>query len=313
MSEADKLLNPGEGGELMAQAAEKDTQASTGGSRAGGCLSLVVMGIGAIFGGAVVLWGVLAIFGSEEEEATNATANDGNVPAANLQTGILLGRWQFEIGSIVGSESLVHREGVMYTDSRYEGGDKVFPDVVVERPSGLPDVRKFDPNPDARHGEYFTISASGVMKWFAWEGREVYSAEVEQLHPDAMSIGFNPVPRTCTPTELSTLALETVKLYEELHSFKDANAFATFGFSQNGPYYAWLEAVQHAADNEGGMEVLTQLGFPPAELINLGLSHMRLATSEGRNMPANESDRRFVHDSERKVQAGIALAECRGQ
>ena len=192
----------------------------------------------------------------------------------------------------------------MYLDNQY-GPDNVSARVVVERPSGLPNVRKFDPNADERHGEYFTISESGVMRWFAWEGREFDSFEAEHFHPDAMSIGFNPVARACTPTELSTLALETMKLYEELHSFKDTGAFGTFGFSQNGPHYAWLEAVERAAsDREGSLEVLQQLGFIPGELTSLGLAYIR---------PIDESDQQLIRGWERKIQAGIALAECRGQ
>lgn len=283
---------------------------SSGSKGLRGCLRLVAIGFGVILGVTIVLSVLVAIFGPDGAE--KEMDDGGDVPVASPD-GVLLGRWRLEFanGELVGIMSLVHRGGVMYADWQY-GSDKTFPEVVVERPSGLSDVRKFDPNPEETHGEYFTVSASGVLRRLAWEGREILSAEAEQWHPDAMSIGFNPVERACTATELSALALEIIGLYEELHSFKATDAFATFGFSQNGPYYAWLEAVRRAIGNrEGGLEVYRQLGFVPGDLVSLGLSHMRVATSVGRNRPASESDRRSVHDLERKVQAGIALAECR--
>ena len=289
---------PAEAVELQAQepkAKDEVPMAPTKSSdkASGGCFQVVVIAMGVLLGGIVVLVGLFAIFGPDED-ATSSTGEDGDVSIVNSPTGTLLGRWPDEVFGT--TRSLVYRDGVMYF------GRGSSPSVVVERPSGLPHVRKFDPNPDERHGEYFTISASGVMRWFAWEGREFDSVAAERFHPDAMSIGFNPVERACIPTELSPLALETMKLYEELHSFKDTNAFSTFGFSQNGPYHAWLETVQRTRDREGGMAVQHELGVLPGDLLNLGLSYLR-----------SESDQQFVRDMERRFQAGIALAECRGQ
>lgn len=296
---------PDKGAELAGREpqAEKDAEANSSKKNSRGCLRIVLIGIGAVFGVVVVLLALFAVFGPREA----IKANGDDVPVANAQTGTLLGRWHLEIASTSLVISLVHRDGVMY--QQYFDGS---PEIVVERPSRSPSIRKFDPNPDEKHGEYFTISASGVMKSFAWEGREINSAEAEQFHPDAMSIGFNPVERPCTPTELSALALETMRLYEELHSFKDTEAFAVFGFGRSG-YLTWMQAVQRATDEDSEeFRVNDQLGFAPLELRTLGLGHMDLAR-EAQGIATGDLFGSLVDGIERKIRAGIALAECRDQ
>lgn len=294
---------PDKGAELAGREpeAEKDAQANSG-KRSRGCLRIVLVGLGAILGVVVVLLAMFAVFGPRE-----ATEANGHAQAANAQTGTLLGRWHLEIASTSLVISLVHRDGVMY--QQYFDGS---PEIVVERPSRSPSIRKFDPNPDEKHGEYFTISASGVMKSFAWEGREINSAKAEHFHPDAMSIGFNPVERPCAPTELSALALETMRLYEELHSFKDTEAFAVFGFGRSG-YLTWMQAVQRATDEDSEeFRVIDELGFAPLELRTLGLGHMDLAR-EAHGIATGDLYGSLVDGIERTIRAGIALAECRPQ
>lgn len=105
----------------------------------------------------------------------------------------------------------------------------------------------------------------------------------------------------CTPVELSPAAVELVRLYEELHTFKDDIEFLDMGFSQGGPYYAWMEAVK-AHQGRTGIELLDEVGFLPGEVMMLGMDYMSEDPSES-----------ILSDIERwetRIQAGLALARC---
>lgn len=105
----------------------------------------------------------------------------------------------------------------------------------------------------------------------------------------------------CTPTELSAAAVELVRLYEELHAFKDDTEFLDMGFSQAGPYYAWMEAVQAHTD-QTGLELLHELGFLPGEVLALGMTY----TDED----PNASTLSAIEFYETKIRAGLALTRC---
>lgn len=105
----------------------------------------------------------------------------------------------------------------------------------------------------------------------------------------------------CTPKELSPAALELVRLYEELHTFKDAPEFIRVGFVRGGPYSAWMEAVKAHRDRTG-FELLDEVGFLPGELMMLGMQFV------GDDLA--ESDLSNIEFHERKIRAGIALARC---
>ena len=58
-----------------------------------------------------------------------------------------------------------------------------------------------------------------------------------------------PQAAPCIPTELSPVAVELVRLYEELHTFKDDIGFLDMGFGY-GPASAWMQAVERHQDDE---------------------------------------------------------------
>ena len=105
----------------------------------------------------------------------------------------------------------------------------------------------------------------------------------------------------CTPTELSPAAVELVRLYEELHTFKDDIEFLDMGFSQAGPYYAWMEAVE-AHQDRTGIELLDEVGFLSGEVMMLGMDYISEDTSD--------STLSAIEHWETKIQAGLALARC---
>ena len=111
----------------------------------------------------------------------------------------------------------------------------------------------------------------------------------------------SPTETPCIPTELSPAAVELVRLYEELHTFKDNIEFLDMGFSQAGPYYAWMEAVD-AHQDRTGIELLDELGFLPNEVLMLGMNYM--------DEDFSESELSAIEYFEGKIQAGLAAARC---
>ena len=88
--------------------------------------------------------------------------------------------------------------------------------VLVERPAGKAAERKFDLQTQERP-EYFTLSETGVVRYFSWEGREFKTASVTFIDPNAMNIGNNVQQKPCIPTKLSSAAMELARLYDQLH------------------------------------------------------------------------------------------------
>ena len=112
----------------------------------------------------------------------------------------------------------------------------------------------------------------------------------------------SPTEAPCIPTELSPAAVELVRLYEELHTFKDDIEFIDMGFSPAGPYSAWMQAVETQRDANQGFELLDELGFLPGEVLMLGMSYL------GEDF--SESDLAYLENTEGRFQAGLAAARC---
>ena len=180
-------------------------------------------------------------------------------------------------------------------------------DEVFERPTNLHNERRFDLD-DGPRVEYMMLAESGDIKYFSWEGRQFAHMQATFIDRDAMMIGVNRQARECVPTRLSPAASEAVRLYRELHGFKDDPEFAELGFSHAGPYHAWLEAARALVgrlDGDAGSQLWQQLGIPPGDLIMLGMNHMQEATGVG--TPEN---RRHIQDLERTLQVSLALVFC---
>ena len=112
----------------------------------------------------------------------------------------------------------------------------------------------------------------------------------------------SPTDTPCTPTELSPAAVELVRLYEELHTFKDDTEFLDRGFSPAGPYHAWMEAVEAHQDANPGWVLFHELGFAANEVLMLGMNYI--------DEDPNASDLSAVEFFETKIQAGLALTRC---
>ena len=148
--------------------------------------------------------------------------------------------------------TLTYRAGKMILVSQYGDGGRM-ERVLVERPAGKAAERKFDLQTQERP-EYFTLSETGVVRYFSWEGGEFKTASVTFIDLNAMNIGNNVQRRPCIPTKLSPAAMELVRLYDQLHAFKDDPEFIRVGFA-GGPYSAWLQAIERHRDANSGLEL----------------------------------------------------------
>ena len=219
--------------------------------------------------------------------------------AAIAQT---LATWEYSLAPTIKSENtLVYRDDSVVLESTYTDGSSGTW-MVVERPTDAPNERRFDFE-DSERSEYFTLSKSGDVKYFSWEGRQFGSARAETIHADAMTIGVNVATRDCIPKELSEASRKTIQLYKELHGFKDDAEFARMGFSPAGPYYSWLQKAE-VLHKESGIEAYQELGFLPGEVMQLGMEYVQIATR------MNESTD-YIDYMERMVREGVALATCR--
>ena len=73
------------------------------------------------------------------------------------------------------------------------------------------------------------------------------------------------------------------------------------GFSQAGPYHAWMEAVQAHADRTG-IELVDEVGFLSGDVMMLGMAYV--------DENPNASTLRAIEFHETKIQAGLARAKC---
>ena len=210
--------------------------------------------------------------------------------------------WEFDLTpSIKSKNTLVYRDGSMVLETKYPDGSGTS-DAVIERPVDRPGERRFDLQ-DSERSEYITLSESGDVKYFSWEGRQFGAARAASVHADLLVIGVDASERDCVPKTLSENSREAIRLYEQLQGFRDDPDFARVGFGSGGPYYSWLRAAK-TLDAETGLATFQELGFLAGEVMQLGMEYMQVAT-RGRALT------QYIRDMERTIQEGLALARCR--
>ena len=142
-------------------------------------------------------------------------------------------------------------------------------------------------------GCYSSTSSRTPYKSIPSTVRELTDTEV-----DSEATGVVP----CIPRKLSEASMELVRLYDQLHAFKDDPEFLRVGFVLGGPYSAWMQAIEKQRDTNPGFELLDELGFLPGELMMLGMNYM--------DEDFSESDLAAIEHLEGKIQAGLASARC---
>lgn len=210
--------------------------------------------------------------------------------------------WEFDLTPTIKSKNtLVYRGGSMVLETKYPDGSAAS-DTVIERPVDRAGERRFDLQ-DSERSEYITLSESGDVKYFSWEGRQFGAASATSVHADVLVIGLGAVAKECVPKTLSENSKAAIRLYEQLQGFRDDPDFSRVGFGPAGPYHSWLRAAK-ALHAGAGLATFQELGFLAGEVMQLGMEYMQVAT-RGR------APTQYIRDMERTIQEGIALAKCR--
>ena len=178
--------------------------------------------------------------------------------------------------TIKSNNTLVYRGGSMVLETKYSDGS-AGADMVIERPVDRPGERRFDLQ-DSERSEYITLSESGDVKYFSWEGRQFGAARTMSVHAGVLVIGFDAVARDCVKKTLSESSKEAIRLYEQLQGFRDDPEFARLGFGPGGPYHSWLRTAK-ALHAGAGLATFQELGFLAGEVMQLGMEYMQVATS----------------------------------
>lgn len=210
--------------------------------------------------------------------------------------------WEFDLTpSIKSKNTFVYRDGSMVLETQYPDGSGGS-DPVIERPVDRSGERRFDLQ-DSERSEYITLSESGDVTYFSWEGRQFGAARATSVHPDVLVIGVDATARDCVPKTLSESSREAIRLYEQLQGFRENDEFARVGFGSGGPYHSWLGAAKtlHA---KAGLATFQEIGFLAGDVMQLGMEYMQVAT-QGRVLT------KYIRDMERTIQEGLALARCR--
>ena len=217
--------------------------------------------------------------------------------------GRILAEWKVEFGSTIRAKNtLVYRGGLMVLETRYSDGSSGSREVI-ERPVDMPNTRRFDLEKGSDRSEYITVSSSGDVEYFSWEGRKFESISANSISEEFLVVGVNPVVRECVPKVLSHASKEAIRLYGELQTFKNDPEFARMGFARAGIFYPWLKTIKDL-HSQRGLETLDELGFLAGDVMQLGMEYMSVATS-------GEEPNWYIQDMERTIQSGLALATCR--
>ncbi len=232
--------------------------------------------------------------------------------------GIILVKWEHSTKkdrSEKDEYALTYKDGeiTLWVSFRFRNGQKTVPISLtqIERPTGNPNERKFENEPEACSlCEYRIISKNGTVKVFDWAGNLLYTELSTYMHSDVMKIGKNIQVKECVPVELSPASLETIRLYRQLHAFKNDKKFAQMGFAPNGPYHVWMEMISKVS-RESGLDVLAELSFSAGHVESLGMNYMQLISAEeGLSRDVSKSTLDYIQWAENTIQAGIANATC---
>ena len=118
---------------------------------------------------------------------TPAQSDDFSGEAAELASPPdrrVLASWELELtpGQRT-AQTLVHQGGAIIRESRNLPDGKAIPQVLIERPWDNPSERRFDLQPDRERSEYITLSNSGVIRKFSWEGGSLTGPRQPSLIP----------------------------------------------------------------------------------------------------------------------------------
>ena len=223
-------------------------------------------------------------------------------PSAGAADEILVAAWERKKYEA----KIIYQDGKMIWERQYD--ELVWRDDLIERPAQSPGERKFDREESIRP-KYLTLSDMGIVRYFSWEGTRLATALTTFMDSEAMTIGSNVQVRECVPKKLSAAANELVRLYKQLHAFKDHLEFAEIGFSAGGPYNVWMRGFK-SSEQDIQMEVKREIGFMAANVIMLGHDYQNVAGDVLRGRPLDPSEIEHIENNDRTIRAHLALAFC---
>ena len=146
--------------------------------------------------------------------------------------------------------------------------------------------------------DHLVDQVSQLLGHYATFGTKL-TAAIQCLDGHASAGASEPViPDPCNREALSAEAKETIRLYSELHGFKDDPEFLAVGFGRGGPYHQWMQAIESVRDR-AGIKVLRDLGFVAGDVLMLGMDYMG-----GAPLPDH------VETMENRIREGISEAGC---
>ena len=204
------------------------------------------------------------------------------------------------------NSNLIHRDGKMVLQRKYRDGS-VGSQELIERPTKSSGIRKFDIE-EHRRSDYFTLSDSGDVNHFSWDGRVLFTDRATFIASNMMEVERNVQARSCTPRQLSVTATQFVQLHNELHAFKDDSEFALVGFALGSSYNEWLKRVDSLVASLQPIQLafMEETGFYIGDLWELGQVYMTTADDD----VISQEDSDYITGMERTIRVGIAIARC---
>lgn len=204
---------------------------------------------------------------------------------------------------------LVYKNGKMILEMTLSFGGETTPfrRELIERPPKQSGERRFDLE-DYRWSEYLTLTSSGIVRLFGWEGDHDGPVRAVYLAPEAMTIGKKVIIQSCARRRLSRSALEVVRLHRELGTFRYDHEFARFGVNHPAAY-RWLQAYNSLRTSTDKIEFLRETGFYLEDLRSLFDKYLWAAIAPG---TVQHSDLNSIEFLENTITSGITIAQCAG-
>ena len=218
--------------------------------------------------------------------------------------------WEWNVEEVIGgywvSDTLIYRNGKMILEREHPDG-VVVDRELIERPTGDRAVRKFDIE-DYVWSEYFTLSATGIVRQFEWYGMQFSRSRTTFMAADAMTIGRRSQAKICIRRKLSRAATYFIQLHRELHALRRDRQFALVGFA-GGSGGRWMKSFNafHGSPGTAHMPFWKEMGFHIFDLWELAMVYVDEAGGYAISRERWES----TEEREQIIAAGIAQAKCK--
>ena len=244
-------------------------------------------------------WRPLPSYSEQKERAPSPTRPTIPNPVAT---------WKWNVEGIIGgywvSSILIYQDGKMILLRDLPDGEVAVRELI-ERPTGDHCLRKFDIE-DWAWSEYFTLSATGIVRQFEWYGTQFSRSRTTFLDADAMTVGRRSQPKICIRRELSRDATYFIRLYRELHVLRRDRQFARVGFA-GGAGRTWMESFKALHGSAEGIPFFREMGFPVFDLWEIAMVYV----DEAGGYVISRERWELAGEREQIIAPAIAQAQCK--